>query len=113
MPWRTLRMRCVGSAKRRAMLTTGCGEDRAPRADDCAMATSVETTERCTTCGEEAEGAHAYCHIYVAGLTQVYCCPACAELALHGSGHAGEAAGRGRYDTIARLVERRRWEQWS
>ena len=100
-------------AKRCALLITGCDDDRAPHADDCVMATSVETTERCAICGEDAKGAKAYCHVYVEGLTHVYCCPACAELALHGNGCLGEAAGRGRSDTIARLVERMRWEQGS
>ncbi len=113
MAWRTLRIRCVEPVNKRAVFATRCAADRPGRAEDRGMTTTAEITERCATCGEDAGGAHAYCHFYLEGATRVFCCPECAETALHGAEPAGPVALRAGGDYIAGMVERMRWERWS
>jgi hypothetical protein len=113
MAWRTLRIRCVGPVNKRAGFATRCADDPAPRAEDRGMTTTAELTERCATCGGEADNAHAYCHFHAGGATRVFCSPACAEAALHGGESARPEVARAGGDYIADMVARMRWERWS
>jgi hypothetical protein len=76
------------------------------------MTAIIEATDRCTTCGADAEGAQAYCHIYLDGETRVYCSPACAQRGLLGRDTAGGGTGTPRSDYLRELAETRRWERW-
>ena len=81
-------------------------------ADSKIMTATIEAIDRCATCGGDAEGAQAYCHIYLHGETRSYCSPACAQRGLRGGGAAGEGGGPERGDTLQELAETRRWESW-
>ncbi len=74
------------------------------------MANELVETECCAVCGEEAEGAHAYCHFYPEGQRVTMCSPECAEKFLRGPGH--DANGHDHRGLIEGLVDERRWTYW-